>query len=325
MEQRFKAWMVQTGPDALEQARRHGEKTLSFVEDYYPEFVVEMRAYAEAAGIAFEDLLAVNADFDPAIALRGGCTDFAANALATADAHVYAVHNEDINPDGHDELSIVRVKAGGEPRFLAVAYGGLFPTIGFNEAGLSLTGNAVSPNDERLGLPMMYPPRKVLACRTLPDALEAGMPPHRGTTFNNIVCSSSGELFDLEGSATNSAILSGTEEGWLVHTNHYTAPSMLAFEAKPHGSRISSICRYYRARRLVRAALGRIDRTVCERIMRDHHNRPDSICRHPNPAEPPDDQVKSVFGSIIDLTARDLWVCPGSPCEGQYSRVPLRG
>jgi len=324
MDQRFQAWMARSGPDALEQARHYGEKTLSFVEDFYPGFVEELRAYAQAAGIAFEDLVALNSDFEPATPLRRGCTDFAVNALWTTDGHVYASHNEDIDPEGEDELSIVRIKVRGEPRFVAASYGGLFPTIGFNEAGLCLGGNAVVPNDVRLGLPIMYPPRKVLASWTLPDALEAAMPPHRGSSFNNIVCAASGELFDLEGSATSAATISGTEEGWLVHTNHYTSPEMLRFEADLQ-THFSSICRYYRARRLVRAALGRIDREACERIARDHHNRPDSIRRHPNRLDPPDDRVKSVFGSIIDLTEQELWVCPGSPCEGTYARVPLRG
>src|SRR5512136_2270641 len=126
-----------------------------------------------------------------------GCTDVAAAAPQTADGHVLVAHNEDYTPEYDGIVVPVHVSVEGKPAFFAMSYQGLFPTMGFNEAGISLTGNAVSQNDVRVGIPKMFPPRKVLESRTLVEALRASMPADRGASFNNIVCSREGELFSM--------------------------------------------------------------------------------------------------------------------------------
>jgi len=299
----------------VEGAKRYARKILPRIEAWYPDFIEEMRGYARGSGVPFDTLMAQWSGHSPAAGLKG-CTDVAVGPEKTADGSVLAAHNEDYTPDYDGLVAPVRVAVEGKPAFFAMSYQGLFPTIGFNELGISLTGNAVSPNDVRVGIPKMFAPRRVLEARTLKEALEFAMPAGRGSSFNNIVCSREGELYSLEGSATDFEALYGAG-GWLVHTNHYVGAKMLKYEADPQ-QKFCSIMRYNRARKLLEPSLGRVTPETIMAIQRDHLSRPDSICRHENPADPEADRVKTIFGSILNLTKGEAYVSGSTPCTTEY-------
>ena len=304
----------------LDAAKRYGRKVLPRIEAWFPDFVDEMRGYASASRVPFDILLAQWSGYSPALA-RKGCTDVAVGPEHTADGSVLVAHNEDYTPAYEGIVVPVRVAVDGKPAFFAMSYQGLFPTIGMNDAGISLTGNALSHNDTRVGIPKMVPPRRVLEARTLVEALEASMPADRGGSFNNIVCSRDGELYSMEGSATAFDALYG-EDGWLVHTNHYVSGAMARFERDPHGT-FCSIARYNRARRILRPALGRVTPETIMSIQRDHVGEPDCICRHEDPATPEADRVKTLFGSILNLTLREAYISGSPPCETEYRACRL--
>ena len=54
------------------------------------------------------------------------------------------------------------------------------------------------------------------------------------------------------------------------------------------------------------------------KIQRDHLSRPDSICRHENPKDGEVDRTKTLFGSIVDLTAGEVYISGSTPCETEY-------
>ncbi len=296
-------------------AKRYARKILPRIEAWYPDFIEEMRGYAKGSGVPFDVLLAQWSGHSPTAGLKG-CTDVAVGPEQTADGSVLAAHNEDYTPDYEGSVVPVHVAVEGKPAFFAMSYQGLFPTIGMNEAGISLTGNAVSPNDVRVGIPKMFAPRRVLEARTLKEALEASMPADRGSSFNNIVCSKEGELYSMEGSATAFEALYGTG-GWLVHTNHYVGETMRKFETDPH-QKFCSILRYNRARKLLEPHLGRVTPETIMSIQRDHLSRPDSICRHENPSDPEADRVKTLFGSVLNLTTGEAYISGSTPCTTEY-------
>lgn len=306
----------------MDGAKRYARKVFPKIETWFPDFIEEMRGYAKGSGVPFDMLSAQWCGYSPSMGLKG-CTDLAVGPEQTADGSVLVAHNEDYAPDYDGIVVPVHVAVEGKPAFFAMSYQGLFPTMGFNEAGVSLTGNAVSPNDLRVGIPKMFPPRKVLECRSLVEALAASMPEGRGSSFNNIVCSREGELYSMEGSATAFAAIYG-EDGWLVHSNHYVSPKMLAFERNPH-EKFCSILRYNRATKLLKAALGRVTPETIMKIQRDHLSRPDSICRHENPADKEEDRTKTLFGSIVNLTTGEVYISGSTPCETEYRTYRLGG
>ncbi len=318
MHRRLEASVARTPGMTLEKAKARARLSMPLSREFYPEFMDEVEGYADGAGLD-SDLVYASL-CDPPLGGRG-CTDIAVNAQWTKDDVVFAAHNEDVEPYLYDDVCIVRVSPKDEPGFVGVSYAGIYPTVGMNAAGISLTGNALAPNDTRMGIPKMIPVRKVLSAKGIYDALTWSMPKARGHSFNNIVCDQNGEIYSMEGSATTFDALYA-HDGYLVHTNHYLSPRMWGFEEDIH-TRMSSIIRYNRATKLFRKHLGQVDVPTFKEVFSDHVGHPESICRHPDPRLTEDEQNATIFSAVFDLTRKAMWICAGNPCQGQYVRHEL--
>lgn len=299
-----------------------GLRYLPFAEDFYPDFVEEIRGYAEGARMPFGDAFALCCH--ELLSTQGfkGCTDVAVSGDVTEDGHVLIGHNEDWCSEQLDQVVLLHAKPAGKPSFITTSYAGLVPSSGMNSAGLSLTGNALSPNDMRLGIPKVFPVRKALEARRIGEELEFAMPSGRASSYNNICSDKNGEIYSLEGSATDHAVLYAVD-GYLVHTNHYVSQKMHKYEEFPDGVHTSTV-RYHRALRLIRGQLGHVTVDSMVRIFRDHVNRPGSICRHADPKVHRLDISETIFSVIFDLTAMRAHICKGHPCTGTYSVFDLK-
>lgn len=320
MSKRFRAWMGSSHGMGMKKALAYAGKSLPMSRKFYPQYVEELEGYAEGTGIPFNEVYAMTCDF-PGGGRGKGCTDIAVNAEWTKDDVVFAVHNEDVSPYNFDLVTVARIKPSDEPGYIGLNYAGIWPTAGMNAAGISLTGNALVPNDTRLGIPKEFPVRKVLSETGLYQALMASMPEGRGHSFNNIVTDSNGEIFAMEGSATTFDAVYA-EEGWLVHTNHYLSPRMWGYEENMH-TRFSSIVRLNRAQKLFKKELGKVDLSTFKRIMSDHVGYPESICRHPDPKLPEDEQSLTIGTVAFDLTNKAAWISAGNPCKGTFRKYEL--
>lgn len=286
-------------------------------QEHLPRVMQELRGGAEGAGIPFDDLFLMSVEELLYEEVRGkGCSDLAAAPPATADGHVWLVHNNDLSRSTRDHLFITRFCVQGEPEIYAVTVGGLFISIGLNEAGIALTGNQLTANDSRVGVPRLLIVRELLAQRTLEGALDVALLPARASSYNNIIASRDGLVVNVEGSATAYALTTAdAANGTIVHTNHYLAPEMQRFEAEPHDV-LQSAARCARARDYAEKYHGRIAFDVCARFSRDHVYAPWSVCRHAG-------ESVTVFGAIIDLTELKLWLARGNPCQNEYVLYPL--
>jgi len=82
---------------------------------------------------------------------------------------------------------------------------------------------------------------------------------------------------------------------------------------RQHGEALRSLCRQERIAALLEAARGRLDASALKTILRDHVNRPHSICAHPG------ERVSYSFASLIaDLDGGALEIAVGPPCEHEY-------
>jgi len=320
MEKLFKSWMNAPGGMGFQKAVAYAKKSLPLTRQFYEDSIEELEGYAEGTGIDFDTIYAMSSDY-PQQGRGKGCTDICTNAEWNKDDVVYAVHNEDVGPRNRPFITIAHIRPKNEPAIIGMNYGGLWPTAGMNSAGISLTGNALEPNDLRFGIPKSFPCRKVLRETSIYKALMASMPEGRGHSFNNIVSDSNGEIYSMEGSATTFDALYA-EEGWLVHTNHYLSPKMWKFEANMH-TRFSSIVRYNRARKLFKKELGKVEISTFKKVLSDHVGYPESICRHADPTLDEDDQTQTIFSVAFDLTNKVAWVCWGNPCQGEYRKYEI--
>jgi isopenicillin-N N-acyltransferase like protein len=284
--------------------RRYRAVTL----EHLPWVVDELDGAAEGAGV---DPLAVFAasieELAPAEALAG-CSDLVVTGSRTAEGHLLVGHTNDLYAEDEEGIVAIEWRVPGQPVAFTLGMGPWL-SVGWNDAGLSVTGNEVSPNDERVGIPRLLQVRDVVTRRTLSEAVEASLHPARASAYNWVLAHADGEAANVEASATSAATDVLGDDGFLVHTNHYASRDMQNFERK--GDLVNSCTRLDRAREL-----GRSEGFTVESMratLADHVNGPDSICRH---ADEPK-AVKTVFWCVADVTAGEINYGRGNPCDSE--------
>jgi hypothetical protein len=270
----------------------------------------------------------------------GRCSDLVIGPPFTADGHTWVAHTNDLGRDSEAELVAVEWRVPGEPAVLSLGIGPWI-SVGWNHAGLSLTGNELSPNDERVGVPRLLMVREQLTARTLDEAVTMALRPDRASSYNTVFAHRDGRVVNVEGSGGDAVVREVDPGGTLAHTNHYVEPAMLRYEGDPaYAAR--SATRYGRACVLLASAAAAGPGTVTADTLRawlsDHAAAPDSICRHPAGDQPaaPDpagldrhaagqpspeledagSPVKTVFWAIADVTAGVIQYGRGNPCSG---------
>jgi isopenicillin-N N-acyltransferase-like protein len=279
---------------------------------HLPWVVEELDAAARAAGV---DPLALFAQAVYELStfsqtkVPAHCTDVAALPALTADGHLLVAHNNDLSAGDENDVVAIEWKVEGEPTIFTLGLGPWI-SVGWNEAGLSITGNEVAPKDEGVGIPRLLQVRDVLARTTLTEATRAILHPARASSYNWVVAQ--GEVvLSIEGSATAAEAIAPAEDGTLAHTNHYVHPEMLDFEAS--ASSDGSTARLQRAKELMTDSLEEaVTRSRLREILSDHEGS-EPLCRHGS--EPGDSQT--AFWCIADVTARTIMYGRGNPCESE--------
>jgi isopenicillin-N N-acyltransferase-like protein len=303
-------------------AKIQSRKYLPFAEERFPQYVDELRGMAEGANVDFRDLVTLNtmeAITTDALHLTR-CTSMAVNDTRTADGHVLAAHNEDWVPEDEDDVYVVHASPNDEPPFLAMNYGGLLPNVGFNAAGIAQLIDSVYPNDPRIGIPRLVVGRAVLTARKPDEAIRRAIVPHRAAGYNHLIVHESGEIYSVEASAQQFDLLYA-HDGYMVHTNHYLTERMREVEESPE-ELISSRVRYLRASRLLRQSQKHTIKSL-QNIQKDHVNFSNSICNHAVDDRDPLDREKTINALVIDLTAREMHIAWGNPCQNAYHTYHL--
>ncbi len=286
-----------------------------------PWVLEELDAVAEAAGVDPAAVFAYSVEeiwYDPAedasdaaVAGGRGCSDLVAVPPATANGHVLVAHNNDLSASTQDQLVAIEWDVPGDPVVFTIGVGPWI-SVGFNSAGIALTGNELSPNDERVGVPRLLQVRSMLRSRTLDEALEEALRPDRASSYNNVLSSSDGRVRNVEGSATDAEVMPPDGRGVLAHTNNYVCDRMLRYERSPHVT--GSATRYRRAAALLEGAAataGSIDEGRLRGMLSDHENAPESICRHGTGQS----ATKTVFWTVADVTEGRVAFGRGNPCD----------
>jgi isopenicillin-N N-acyltransferase like protein len=272
--------------------------------EHLPWVVEELDGAAEGAGV---DPLAVFAasveELAPAESPTG-CSDIVVTGDRTADGHLLVAHNNDLYAEDEQDLVAIEWRAPGEPVLFTLGIGPWL-SVGWNDAGLSVTGNELSPNDERVGIPRLLQMRDVLTRRTLADAVEAVLHPARASSYNWVFAHRDEGALNVEGSATQAGIDEPGADGFLAHTNHYARADMEVFE---RSEQVENSCRRLgRARELAQADVFTVD--GLRAALADH----EALCRHGEGAK----VVKTVFWCVADVTAGEVTYGRGNPCDSE--------
>lgn len=314
-------WIIEKTSEKLklkwDDAVNQVHKYMPYAQERYPQYIDEIKGISEGANVNFDDVCVVNAMEEittDALHLEK-CTSFAVNESLTEDGHVLAAHNEDWLPGDEEDVFVLHVSLDDEPPFLALTYGALLPNIGLNACGISQSCNSVYPNDARIGIPRVVVSRAVLACKSPADAIRCVTAPRRAAGYNHLLAHESGELYNIEVSAKQFAILYG-KDGYVVHTNNFLDDTMKKIEAEPE-ELVGSQTRYFRALRLLTQTPKHTVSSL-QSIQRDHVNSPGSICSHAIDDHNPLDSSKTISSLVMDLSDRVMYLAWGSPCKNQY-------
>ncbi len=312
-----------------ESARAQACAYIDPIRAYAPSTLDEIAGVAEGAGVAFEDVLAINTRTEVMYAAkarqaRGECTAFAALANATADGHLLVGQNWDWLPHAAETVVVLRVDPDDGPSFVSVVEAGLLAKTGLNEHGIGVVTNAlVSDRDVGApGVPYHVLLRALMTAETPTAALALLQGPSRSSSANYLIAHRDGQAVDVEaipGGFEGLALLFPDEHGLLLHANHFVTD--LPGTAVSRWAMPSSPFRADRLRRLIAPDLGRLTPALLGAALGDHAGSPSGICCHPDPAEPWWDQGLTVVSVVLDVTAGRIWIAHGSPCSAPFEEI----
>jgi hypothetical protein len=302
-----------TRAEQLELADRYRAPTLAA----YPWYAEELEGAATSAGVDPLALFACAVEeiwYVPyARRLHGRCTDLVAVPPATRDDRVLVAHTNDMPRSYQDELVGIEYAVPGEPTVFAIG-NGVWVSSGWNDTGISMTGNELAPLDERIGIPREIQFRAMLRQPALDRALGEALRHDRASSYNQVLVTSRGEVVDVEGSATDAELTGADERGHLVHTNHFACPRMRRYEGDPEYA-VHSRARADRASALLAATdPGTVTADTMLAFLSDHGGEPDCVCRHPERARGPNASA-TTFWWVADLTEMRLRFGLGNPCD----------
>lgn len=288
---------------------------LAYSRAVYPQYIEELEGIAEGAQVSFDEVfLTMCEELWESFAWHG-CTDMAARCKATADGTTLVAHTNDLLPKTESMLVLLKVQAGSEPEFLGVSVGGIAVSAGYNAAKISLTGNQLDSNDVRPGVPRLLVVRAILGSKTLSEAMTHCLLPTRASSYNNVLADGSGEVYSMEGSATDCEAIYISDDV-MAHANHYNAPSMRRFE-RDRSVNASSIIRHNRAEYLLRQNFGKLTPELFKTLLADHAGYPTSICKHGF-------ESQTVFSIIVQVETLKSWIGRGHACETEYIEYQLQ-
>ncbi|MGH3113672.1 MAG: C45 family autoproteolytic acyltransferase/hydrolase [Gaiellaceae bacterium] len=280
--------------------------------EHVPWVVEELDGAAAGAGVDPLALFAASVEELTPAEAPTGCSDLVVTGDRTADGHLLVAHNNDLYAEDEQDIVAIEWRVPGEPVVFTLGTGPWL-SVGWNDAGLSVTGNELAPNDERVGIPRLLQMRDVLTRRTLAEAVEAVLHPARASSYNWVFAHRDEGALNVEGSATAVGIDEPGADGFLAHTNHYARTDMEAFESSEH---LESSCRRLeRARELARDegfTVGSLRAALA-----DH----EALCRHGEGAR----VVKTVFWCVADVTAGEIAYGRGNPCDSKAQVYRLGG
>jgi len=286
-------------------------------ESRLPWLIEELDACADAAGVERLAFFASTMEeiwYEPAAqATQGRCSDLVAGPRATASGHLLVGHNNDLSPEAEAEITGLEISVPGDPAIFQL--GGVpWLSVGWNAAGLSLTGNELSPNDERVGISRSHQVLAMMRARSLDEMIDMSLWPDRASSYNNVLGDATGRVANVEGSATDAEVTGLDPADHLVHTNHYACDRMVPFEADPAYAKRSAV-RLERGRDLLAAAPpGSVTEEDLRTMLSDHETKPDSICRHPEFGYP---NEKTAFWCVADVTQGRITFGRGNPCDSE--------
>jgi isopenicillin-N N-acyltransferase like protein len=293
------------------------------IDAYDVRLLPEMEGIAEGAGVAAEDILALNVRTEVMFGMASReCTALCTPADEREDAHVLLAQNWDWHP-GARETCVLLVEAPHDgPSFVTLVEAGLLAKCGMNERGIGLTATALTSTLDvgAPGVPFHAILRRILTSGSYDEAVDAVLAPIRVSSGNFLLASRDGRAANLEGAPGGPDEVHRSGGTRLAHANHFLRPSRDGFkDLERFDDSSTSLTRQAAADTWVSAAGERSIDDVLG-TLRDHSA---SVCQHADGSGPPEAAIETIAAVAMDLTDGALWVTEGPPCTAAAERFEL--
>ena len=294
------------------------QKFVKSVEEYAPECLDEMKGIAEGAKVSFEEVFFLTASCELECyysLLAGGCTSFACSGEATKNGETIVGQNLDWIPGM--EFAILRAQPTEGPKSLLISWTGGLAIVGINSAGLGHQANLLlSPTAYGVGVPFLVLHQKILQQKNMADTIGVIFNATRTGSWNYLMASAEGDIVDVEATKDDIDCLF-PEMGIITHANcHLT-------ERFKHLDKVGTLLpdAYLRAERLktlMKRHHGELSVEVMKKLMQDHNDYPDSICRHDDVTGSPDLYFSTKTALISVPSEGKMYITNGCPCENEH-------
>jgi isopenicillin-N N-acyltransferase like protein len=326
--------------------RRAGAGFRAVTAQLHPRIAAMLDGVGEGAGVAVEEVYALNARSEllygasvrrasPAApdAVGGACTAVGVLGTHTANGHLLLGQNWDWHPDQREAMVLLATRDERGFAVLALAEAGMLAKAGLNSAGLGVCVNMLGCDRDGLdpasqpGVPYHVLLRAVLEADSLTWAIRTACRTPRNSSINLLVglagqSTLEGEMIDLELVPGDVGWLNPVD-GLLTHANHLQTALPVRDTTKDLGG--SSPFRAARARRLLAepAASRKVTEADLANVFRDHASFPSAICRHVDERDAPAERSETVYSLVLDLDDRTLGLAAGPPCRHEYAWLSL--
>ena len=314
-------------------ARIDAERFVPAIEAFAPAYMTELAGIADGAGVDIEDVLAINVRTE---VLYSNRMSNALSGRAPAECSVFGSaldgrpvvvgQNWDWAPGAMRTCVVLQAQPDDTPAYTTVVEAGLLAKFGVNSEGVAVMTNALSCTEDvaDAAVPYHVMLRALLDCSSTDEALDRLESAQRASSANYLLVDRSGRAVDVEARPGGAEALHRVERddrGALLHTNHFVSPE---FDAVDYADLVVTTTRTRLARlsELVSVAEDPGALAMFEGAMTDHINAPESLCRHPDHSLPAPEQSMTVSSVLVDLTASEIAVSEGPPCERGYEHLP---
>jgi isopenicillin-N N-acyltransferase-like protein len=304
-----------------------GAQALAATAEFAPPLHEEIQGLAEGAGVDAPVIGALNARTEILALLKAGT-----RGECSAVIHVppesgapVAVQTWDWNYALKDSWLHWDIPLADGSITRTMTEYGILGKAGMNTRGLGLLFTILhhEADGARIGVPVHIAARWTLD--SAPNIAAAA----QLLAGADVSASSSINLVSLEGGVAaaitvelnpaGAGFVLPDDRGYLIHTNHFLAPSPAARDTEP-GAFPDTLLRHNHLKRW----MSRVDRpTVADvlKAMASHSGGMGAVCSHRDPAADPGLQYETLSTVILSLETGNLTVHPGGPCTLHESAV----
>jgi isopenicillin-N N-acyltransferase-like protein len=298
--------------------RSFGEQVGERLHGEHPDAHEEIVAIARGAGVDEALLMAVNARTE----LLAGAARPECSAIGVlperSGGHTLLAQNWDWHPTLRESVVLWTIVEPDGRWLVTMTEAGMLAKIGMNSRGLGLCVNILesSADGGPGGIPVHVLMR--LALQRCDDVAAAGAlleaSEVSGSSCFNV--GSPGALACYEVSPAGVGRIE-PEDGVLLHTNHFLAPTGDAEDVHRRDSP-STVARLEELERRVRRAPGQLDAAAVKDALRSHDAGPNALCCHDPDNERYADRAETLVSVCLDLDELRFEISEGAPCSSPY-------